>query len=212
MQLIDDPAPHSAPLNMAIDEVLLGTVAVPTLRFYRWLRPSLSFGYFGRFAAAAEVAGERDVVRRWTGGGIVLHGDDTTYSLILPRSYVAEPWSGRATYAFVHTAIAEVLSGSVDAHLAKTDAPKISEACFANAVVADVLIGARKIAGAAQRRTRAGLLHQGSIQHENLPTSFADALAGRLCSGYERVQFATPAAAEPLAAEKYATAAWSQRR
>src|SRR5436189_4258680 len=73
-------AAHSAAMNMAIDEALLEHAKIPLIRFYRWYSPALSFGYFGRFSDVAEHADVRDLVRRWTGGGIVFHGDDLTYS------------------------------------------------------------------------------------------------------------------------------------
>ncbi len=83
--VLHDLEPRAAALNMALDEALLQTVTQPVLRFYRWRRPALSFGYFGRFADVAAEASARELVRRWTGGGIVLHGADLTYSIILPR-------------------------------------------------------------------------------------------------------------------------------
>ena len=52
--------------------------------------------------------------------------------------------------------------------------------CFANPVSADLMIDSRKIAGAAQRRTRAGLLHQGSIQHVDLGNGLAERFAREL--------------------------------
>ena len=73
-------------MNMAIDEALLETAVVPSIRFYRWHSPALSFGYFGKFSDVAIYAAERDLVRRWTGGGIVFHGDDLTYSIVIPAS------------------------------------------------------------------------------------------------------------------------------
>ena len=76
--VIDDPTPRPGALNMAIDEVLLTTTRPAILRFYRWNAPSVSFGYFVKFDEAREIAGNRDVVRRGTGGGIVRHGEDLT--------------------------------------------------------------------------------------------------------------------------------------
>jgi lipoate-protein ligase A len=78
LEVCKDPAPRSAAINMAIDEALLETAKIPSIRFYRWNSPALSFGYFGKFADVADYAAERDLVRRWTGGGIVFHGDDLT--------------------------------------------------------------------------------------------------------------------------------------
>src|SRR5687768_8020143 len=81
-----DSEPRSAPVNMAVDEALLETAADPILRFYCWRGPALSFGYFGSYADVANERSQREIVRRWTGGGIVPHGDDLTYSVIIPAS------------------------------------------------------------------------------------------------------------------------------
>ncbi len=86
LDVYHDIAPRSAAMNMAIDEALLESARVPSVRFYRWQSPALSFGYFGRFADVADYADERDLVRRWTGGGIVFHGEDLTYSIVIPAN------------------------------------------------------------------------------------------------------------------------------
>ncbi len=200
-------------MQMALDEALLESAAKPTLRFYRWQRPSLSFGYFGRYTDVAADAAARDVVRRWTGGGIVLHGEDVTYGLIVPAAFLHSGTPARAVYAVVHAAIVRSLPAGVSAELAAADAPKVSEACFANAVAADVVAGGRKIAGAAQRRTRAGLLQQGSIQLRELPTTFWRDLAAALCATARQVKIAEQlvSRASTLAAAKYRTPEWLYR-
>src|SRR5438045_701712 len=81
-----DKIARTGAMNMAIDEALLESSALPSIRFYRWDSRALSFGYFGRFADVADYATARDIVRRWTGGGIVFHGDDLTYAIIVPGS------------------------------------------------------------------------------------------------------------------------------
>jgi len=199
---------HSAATNMAIDEALLGSVKFPSIRFYHWHSPALSFGYFGKFADVADYAIERDLVRRWTGGGIVFHGDDLTYSIIIPARDAMFAESSAFIYAAIHSALRDALNIDCQraelapaAEAAVIDSENSSGAdrgytpsscshapvarptvqwpachdgaqgrgysrhlCFVNPVSADVMIDSRKIAGAAQRRTRAGLLHQGSIQ------------------------------------------------
>src|SRR5690242_3943457 len=79
----DEPS-RSAAMNMAIDEALVETATVPSIRFYQWDHPALSFGYFGKFEDIA--SHRRDIVRRWTGGGIVFHGEDLTYSILIPAT------------------------------------------------------------------------------------------------------------------------------
>jgi lipoyl(octanoyl) transferase len=213
LHVVYDDVARGAAMQMALDELLLECAAKPTLRFYRWQRPSLSFGYFGRYTDVAGDASARDVVRRWTGGGIVLHGEDVTYALIVPAQFLDGRTRARAVYSFVHDAIVRSLAAHVPSELAPADAPKVSEACFANAVAADVLADGRKIAGAAQRRTRVGLLQQGSVQFERLPMTFAVDLATALCSTPEEIHLAEPlvSRATALAAAKYASPQWLHR-
>lgn len=214
LDVYHDVEPRSAALNMAVDEALLEFAPTPSIRFYSWRRPALSFGYFGAYAEIADEAEERELVRRWTGGGIVLHGADQTYSLILPQPHAAEARSARAVYSAIHGAIQRALAGNLDAVLAQQDAPKISDACFANPVVADVLVNGRKIAGAAQRRTRAGLLHQGSVQHSDLPTDFITAFARALCPHhrFRSLSGQLLQRAHEIAKQKYETPGWLHRR
>src|ERR1700748_691447 len=105
LQLFDDREERSAAQNMAVDEALLAEAAAPILRFYRWHRPSISFGYFGRYADVAVESDRCDLVRRWTRGGIVPHGADLTYSVIVPRSHSFFQRSSVEIYATVHDAI-----------------------------------------------------------------------------------------------------------
>jgi lipoate-protein ligase A len=213
--VIDDPAARPAALNMAIDEVLLGTVGPPILRFYCWSEPSVSFGYFGIFDQAQKFAGDRALIRRWTGGGIVPHGHDLTYSIMIGSDDATYALSSRLIYRRVHTAVERALRAiGVQARLSEAASPKTSDACFANPVVADLMEGGRKIAGAAQRKTRQGLLHQGSIQRDGLDQKFRRAMANLLSSGIveERISSPTLASAEALAGQKYATDEWLHRR
>jgi len=206
---------RSAALNMAIDEALLKSVTEPTIRFYRWDHLALSFGYFGKFADVANHAAERDLVRRWTGGGIVFHEDDLTYSIVIPETEPAFGESSMSIYEKIHNALraALVVSGQ-DGELAANGAPKISDACFANPVRADVLSNGRKIAGAAQRRTRRGLLQQGSIQNVDLSNEFAGQFASELCSQcyHKTLDERLIARATEIAEQRYGAASWLQRR
>ncbi len=200
---------------MAIDEALLQTTSRSLLRFYRWSQASVSFGYFGSFDEARAFAGGCDLVRRWTGGGMVLHGEDLTYSLIISAHDAAYTISSRRVYRCVHEAIARSLQSSgLQSTLADIDAPKITDSCFATPVIADVMVGGRKIAGSAQRRTRNGLLHQGSIQRNELEQRFRINLAGELSNNIfrEEISSGVLATAQKLAAGKYATETWLRRR
>ena len=183
---------------------------------------ALSFGYFGNFSDVAIYDGERDLVRRWTGGGIVLHGDDLTYSIVIPLHNAALAESSLAIYERIHRALAEALNGigecaEVVGSTRSADRPLHGVAtnnCFANPVRADVMVDGRKIAGAAQRRTRRGLLHQGSIQSITLENDLAQRFARGLsadCSERQLERRILERARE-LAQQKYGTDSWLRKR
>ena len=211
---IREEFPRSAPLNMAVDEVLLGQASEPLLRIYRWQCPAVSFGYFGKFAPVAAAWPGREIVRRMTGGGIVPHGSDLTYSLIVPEGHSFVAQSPRDVYRAVHETIRMRLGAACEnAVLADVAADSGTGMCFENPAEFDLLARGRKVAGAAMRRTRQGLLLQGSIQE--LPG--LETLRPRLSSAFAKETVAaecTPAQlalANALAAEKYATPEWNER-
>ena len=140
---------------MAIDEALLDAIDGPVLRVYRWARPAVSFGYFERWKPVQAAHPDREAVRRWTGGGVVLHGDDFTYSLLLPPGGVPIMEGAAGSYKIIHHALCQALQDiKINAEPAPTSAEKLSQACFENPVRYDVLVDGRKVAGAAQRRAR----------------------------------------------------------
>ncbi len=211
---IIDPDPHPAPLNMAIDEALLRQAAQPTLRIYRWSEPSVSCGYFGKLRAAQEVAAGRMLVRRWTGGGIVEHSGDLTYTLIVPRGDPFYRNPAGESYRLIHAEIARLLAREgVAADLVAAENAPASSACFVSPVQYDVVVNAAKIAGAAQRRTRWGLLHQGSIQMKAWPADLREKLAPAFGVRTVPIGLTTEIVqtASALVAAKYGSAAWTEK-
>jgi len=154
--------------NMACDEALLEGVAQlgqPVLRFYGWTEPAATFGYFQKFAEAGRMTALRPLIRRPTGGGLVPHDADWTYSFVIPPD---DPWyalkaaeSYRRMHEWIRAAFAAM---NVAAELSPGCRNDLPGHCFAGAEQFDVVLGERKLAGAAQRRTKNGLLIQGSIQ------------------------------------------------
>jgi lipoate-protein ligase A len=226
LDVYHDTPPRSAAMNMAVDEALLECAKIPSIRFYRWHHAALSFGYFGRFADVANYAAQRDLVRRWTGGGIVLHQDDLTYSIVIPPSDAAFSESTMSIYEKVHRALRDALTTTaqhaelVEGRDAALRRPRTAQravptnVCFANPVRADVLVNGQKVAGAAQRRTRMGLLQQGSIQHVDLGNGLAERFASKLSAGCVEkfLDGRVIKRAREIAAQKYETAAWLSRR
>ena len=162
-----------AALNMALDEALLEHVARlgrPVLRFYGWTEPAATFGYFQKYAEVAGTTPLRPLIRRPTGGGMVPHAADWTYSAVFPPGHEWHQVKAEESYRRIHDwlrlAFAEL---SVATELAPCCRKSLPGQCFVGHEKFDLLWHGKKIAGAAQRRNQLGLLIQGSVQPPPLP-------------------------------------------
>lgn len=213
-----DETPHRAALNMAIDEaLLLGGDDCPLFRAYHWLERPVSIGYFSSWEQANALYPDREIVRRWTGGGVVEHGADFTYSLLLPSA--AGPAPNRDLYRETHAAIARTLAamGRPRAVVAKGSEARagtnLVAACFEKSVENDVEIDGVKVAGAAIRRWRTGVILQGSVQRVSVGPGFAAELTQTLSRTVEKrmLSTVTTSMAERIANVKYGTESWTRR-
>ncbi len=177
---MNDPGWHllqegkqSASYNMALDEALLECapdLGRPVLRFYGWLETAASFGYAQKYAEIERWTMLRPLVRRPTGGGLVPHDADWTYSVIFPPGHSWYRLKAVESYRRVHEWIRDAFADiKISTSLAPASQKEIPGQCFVGMEKYDVIWHGRKIAGAAQRRTRAGLLIQGSIQPPPIP-------------------------------------------
>lgn len=160
-------------------------------RHYGWREPAVTFGYSQKIAWVREQIGalaEVELCRRVTGGGVVDHREDWTYALVLPRGHPAEEMRAAHSYRLVHEALAAALveqgvpavlkpcgvEASTCAAEGRTgpagggekEKPEaVGGVCFQRAEVFDVVHAStgEKIAGAAQKRNKHGLLLQGSV-------------------------------------------------
>jgi lipoate-protein ligase A len=157
-----------AALNMALDEALLEfapQIDRPVLRFYGWTEPAASFGYFQNIADIERATHLRPLMRRPTGGGLVPHDADWTYSVVIPPSYHWYDLRAEASYERIHRWVQSTFTLlNVPTELAPDCRKEVPGQCFAGYEKSDLLWLGRKIAGAAQRRTKNGLLIQGSVQ------------------------------------------------
>lgn len=175
---IFEPPESSAEENMKRDSRYLDEVSFqtrPLLNFYAWEKPSLTYGYFIKPFDCLNIDEVRsrgiDVAQRPTGGGIVMHWCDLAFSLVVPSThslYCAKPIeSYQKINAIVLQAVVTFLGKrspidlleSENSHALKEN----KKFCMAHPTRYDVMLDGKKIGGAAQRRTREGLLHQGSI-------------------------------------------------
>jgi lipoate-protein ligase A len=214
-----------AAFNMALDEALLE--AMPrlqqtVLRFYGWTEPAATFGYFQKFSNVEQATPLRPLIRRPTGGGIVPHDADWTYSAVFPPGHEWHSLKAEESYRRIHDwlrlAFAEL---KIETELAPCCKKSLPGQCFAGHEKFDLLWRGKKIAGAAQRRNKLGLLIQGSVQPPAVSIARSD--WERAMVAVAAAQFGVRwqtgaadagllAAANQLAGEKFSLAHYNQKR
>ncbi|HTX64552.1 MAG TPA: lipoate--protein ligase family protein [Opitutaceae bacterium] len=220
--------------NMALDFLLLQRyprAAALRFRHYEWRGPAFTFGFSQKIAwvrAQLAPAGTVDLCRRPTGGGLVDHRHDWTYALVIPREHPW--WEERAarSYRALHECIAQALRELGQPAVVKPGAapePPAGAAgiCFEQAEPFDVVHErtGRKIAGAAQKRNKHGLLCQGSIWKPAVDELDWDQFGGRFLAALGEAAGAT-LALEPWPefneeevaglVEQYASLEWLEHR
>lgn len=224
--------------NMAIDFLCLRHYpdpGHPRVRHYDWHRPAFTFGYSQKieFVRAQLPPGEIfELCRRPTGGGLVDHRNDWTYALALPRGHALADERAATSYRLIHDTIARVLVDcGAPAVLQETCAPDVDNMaqcpggiCFARAELYDVIDpeSGEKIAGAAQKRTKEGLLFQGSISRTACPAAldwsrfentFFERLAALLHTNAQLAPFPEfPEGSLDALTEQYAAIEWIESR
>ena len=219
-----DPA-----FNMALDEALLEAMSrlrCPVLRFYGWTMPAASFGYFQKYSGVERATLLRPLVRRPTGGGIVPHDADWTYSFAVPPGHEWHHLAAIDSYRRIHEWIREAFAKlKIQTSLAQdkksAGGKDVPGECFTGHEKFDLLWHGKKIAGAAQRRNKLGLLIQGSVQPPPVPVKRNDwenamhAVASERYS-IEWTNFAPDTLlrerTDELARQKYSSAAYNRKR
>ncbi|MCX6957825.1 MAG: hypothetical protein NT164_04740 [Verrucomicrobiae bacterium] len=164
LDLLFSSTPLEGPEQMALDEVLLGVVSRPLLRVYRWKSPCVTFGYFQKQKLVESLYPNQDLIRRWSGGGCVEHGEDFTFSLMIPESEAVASQKSSLFYRVLHEAIVVALQEhQIGARLATAEDQVVGASCFVAPCPCDVMLDGKKIVGGAQRRSAGRLLHQGSL-------------------------------------------------
>ncbi len=161
---------------MALDEVLFRRAAASGesfLRFYRWERPTASLGFSQDAARVVDREFCRargvDIVRRITGGKLVLHDREITYSVASSDAGLFTS-TLRESYRLISSALVEGLRRmGLSPSLAGAPPPEYARGampCFAYAARDEIAVDGRKIVGSAQKRTGAAFLQHGSIPLE----------------------------------------------
>lgn len=184
----------SAAWNMAVDEALLNGFKegdLPIVRLYGW-EPSLSAGRFSKLEKSIDMEKlkERNIscVRRMSGGGILVHGGDLSYSLIMQRGSLRKN-GVKESYRTVCGFLIRLYHGlGYKAEYACDTEYELSHSdiCLVGNESYDILIGGKKIGGNAQRYTREAVFQHGSIPMRLEPSLFQSCFVGN--SGLERAE------------------------
>lgn len=173
-----DSGPLDGAANMAVDEALLASFdpgsSRPLLRIYGWEPPALSLG---RFQKAFEVLDRErcararvPVVRRITGGGVIYHAGEITYSLVCTPHQVPPAASIRESFRVLtsflilfYDKLGLDASYAVDHLPAGANLGERTAFCFAGKENYDIMVRGKKVGGNAQRRLRDVIFQHGSI-------------------------------------------------
>ncbi len=180
-RLIIDPSSQTGARNMAIDEFLFNSLkdkGETVLRFYTWIRPTVSLGWRQKAEKVVDLQACRrlgvDIVRRPTGGKLVLHHLEVTYSVCSSDIEIFPP-SVEGSYRLISQALITGLKlMGLKAELAEVTEKGYARSllpCFVHAARHEIIINGRKVIGSAQRRVGERFLQHGSIPlspHDNL--------------------------------------------
>ncbi|MDD5120524.1 MAG: lipoate--protein ligase family protein [Candidatus Omnitrophica bacterium] len=166
----------SASYNMAVDAEIFRQYledGIGLLRLYRWERPSFTYGFSQNpeeeidfSSCASEGVG---VAKRITGGGILFHHDEITYSFVCSKTDVGEPQGVFVSYRNICAFLMQFYKSlGLDPIFALQagnfkDRMRGHQLCSASNEKYDITIGAKKIGGNAQKRKRQAIFQHGSI-------------------------------------------------
>ena len=168
----------SAVSNMALDEKIFQHYledGVGVLRLYYWQRPAFTYGFsqepVSQLDLSACAKDGVEVVKRMTGGGILFHDQEITYSFVCNKSDLREPQGVFVGYRNIckflirfYEALDLKPSFALEALDFKNKCAP-SQLCSAAHEKYDIVIGAKKIGGNAQKRNRQAVFQHGSIPY-----------------------------------------------
>jgi len=175
-RLIRSPA-NSADYNMALDEKIFQRYledGIGILRLYRWQSPSFTYGFSQepqKLINLAHCANDGvGVAKRITGGGVLFHDDEITYSFACSKADVNEPQGIFVSYrnlcAFImrfYKSLGLAPVFALEAADYKSQSAASSEICSIGHEKYDIVINGKKIGGNAQKRKRQVIFQHGSI-------------------------------------------------
>lgn len=168
--------PATAVYNMALDEKIFNQYlldGIPVLRVYGWSSPSFTYGFSQRPEDSLDLSkcakDGIEVVKRITGGGVLFHQDEITYSFVCSKQDAGEAPSIFVSYrqicAFLvrfYESLGLKASFAVESGSFK-DKSTPHMFCSASNEKYDIVINNKKIGGNAQKRRKQAVFQHGAI-------------------------------------------------
>ncbi len=139
--------------------------SVPCVRVYRWVRPTLSYGRLQSQPDPRPVG--YDQVQRPTGGGMVFHDTDISFSVAWRRDHPGLPPCIKNVYRLFHGSFADQLrrdGWNAELYASADPRPGAPGACYKDYAADDVIVDGLKWIGGALRVTSWGRLYQGNLK------------------------------------------------
>ncbi len=198
---------------MALDEAILLESAPDALvlRVYDWKGEACTFGFSQKYAEVKALCKTGvEPVRRATGGGVVFHDGDTTFSLVFPWDRTCAP---EAIYKNIHRGIHQALKSAGTANgMWSRRQEGLARDCFARAECADLVDAKdKKILGGALRKKGVKGLYQGSLRLEASAELLIDGITREFGRPSTEILPSWLEAGRALEA-RYRSAEWNERR
>lgn len=156
---------NSAENHMEKDRSLFSTFSEPVLRFYEFHPKAITYGYFidPKKHLKENVTHYFDLAKRPTGGGILFHEADFSFSLFIPRTDARFSEDIVKNYHWINSCVLKVMQRRYpDLSLFEMETED-SNFCMGAKSSCDLLLGQKKVGAAAQRISKRGFLHECSL-------------------------------------------------
>ncbi len=163
--------------NMAEDMACLQSCeqgfSPPTIKLYGWEKPTLTIGYSQQPNKLINIEKARQldipIIRRPTGGRVLLHSEELTYSLIAPNDHPLLGGDLKTSMCIISKMLIDCLvklgcsKEDIQFALPSKSRGQSGPACFSLANHYELTCRGKKIIGSAQRRMKRAFLQHGSL-------------------------------------------------
>lgn len=156
------PSRENMERDLALFEAVRNGTMDGCLRIYNWDTPAITVGYHQKGFLPHDPSVDLPILKRPTGGGAVLHGDDITYSISAPLR--GDLIRGiQESYGLIAQAFAQALQYCGVPVSMEGTGEGYDPVCFTRTAAVELKLIGTKLMGAAQARREGCLIQQGVL-------------------------------------------------